>query len=130
MIIADEWLLDLREYGAGGRAVGELCILTQVRTFKQRGHVLALNDTLTKENIRRAARSYHVPSTIVRCLRCGCPAWFLDWMVACDLQKRADDCWLATYKTRAGQISDGFLMPCPGDEMAVGLEALMNEVNE
>lgn len=125
MIVADEWLLDLAVQGACQRSVALLCMRTQIRAFNRHGHIIALNDEITKENIRRAGRAWKIPNTIVRCIRCGCQAWFIDWMAMCDLEEHAILEMIIPYAQQRRDSDLDFLRYCKGDEMADGLMAIV-----
>jgi hypothetical protein len=125
MIICDEWLLDLGVESPQARMVARLCLEVQISAFRERQHVLALNDTLTRENIKRAAARGMIPHTIVRCMRCGAQAWFLDWVASADLLLSALDRGAIPYKRQAQTGDLDFLYRCNGDSNAEGLMAIL-----
>ena len=125
MIIADERFVQLAAEGTTHRTLAEACLKCQVRTFRRTGHILALNDERSWTAIRKAARSAHIPHCIVRCIRCGTEAWFLDWYVACDLKEESRLSVLQAYSNHVPSALTLYLQPCPGDEIAWGLEAII-----
>jgi hypothetical protein len=125
VIIADAWLLDLAMEGVNQQTVAHVCLVCQVRVFFRTGHILALNDERARTDIRRAARSAHIPHTIVRCLRCGERAWFLDWWASVCLMTPAKAHLLDAYREHVETLGYGFMKPCTGDEHAIGMSYLV-----
>ncbi len=121
MMIGDAWLFDLALEGQKQFKTASLCFLCQALVFCNTKHILALNDERSRTAIRLAATLDRVPHTIVRCLRCGEQAWFLDWWTSVIPMTPEREALLAAYRESVSSASLGFATACRGDDDALGM---------
>jgi hypothetical protein len=84
MAIFDIDLLAMGMRGETARRICRILILTQVRTFRDRGHIIDLSNRAIHSLIERAIQHGGMKPIFTRCIRCGQQAFLMDWVAAVD----------------------------------------------
>ena len=86
----------------------------QVVTGNRTGHIFSVNGLAQRIGVLRNARLGRLPKSIVACSRCGCQAFLLDWVAACELSPLACKQHLVDLSNMYPAWRLAFMRRCPG----------------
>jgi hypothetical protein len=125
-LVGDDHLLLLGLRSAGHKELCRVLLRTQIKTYKTTRHIICYADEYVYRSIRNAGKTGRLPNIYCRCMRCGCIALLLDWVVASYSLGHYKDMPKVRVRKQHDPLDHQFQEPCPGNEKAQEAAFLMD----